>query len=160
MTAPPESILQQFLPYLRHELNRSKLTVDAYERDIRQFIAWLESRCQEGIDLSAVTLSDLRSWIAFLAREQHTATTLRRKAQSIRALFRFLLRRGYIEVNPAADLSLPKLPKSLPNVVRAEEMDGVMKLEEEAALLDPDNDEAMLTTLILDLLYTLGIRRA
>lgn len=160
MIADPESVLLQFLPYLRHELNRSQLTVDAYERDIRQFIAWLGSHDSKNLDLAAVTLSDVRNWIAFLAREKHTATTLRRKAQSIRALFRFLLRRGYVDVNPAADLSLPKLPKSLPNVVRADEMAGVMRLEEEAAKLDPDDEETLLTTLILDLLYTLGIRRA
>lgn len=161
MPAKPQDILSLFLPYLRHELNRSQLTVDAYQRDIEQFIAWLGSRIpSREIDLAAVTLNDLRAWIAFLAREKHTATTLRRKAQSIRALFRFLLRRGYIEANPAADLSLPKLPKSLPNVVRAEEMEGVMRLEEQAANLQPDDEDTLLTTLMLDLLYTLGIRRA
>lgn len=152
--------VNDFISYMRHELNRSQLTVEAYARDIEQFIDWLTCYNPDRLDISSVSLSDIRGWLAGLAREKHTATTLRRKAQSLRAFFRFLLKRHVISSNPAADITLPKIPKSLPDVIRSEELDGVMRLEESAVELDPDNEETLRSDLIIDLLYTLGIRRA
>ena len=153
-------MLQDFLTYLRYELNRSQLTVDAYERDIRQFAEWLSPDDPDDLRPDSVTLSDVRAWLATLARENQTATTIRRKAQSLRAYFRFLLKRGLISSNPTVDLTLPKIPKRLPDVVRSEEIEGVLRLDEQAIDLDPDNEQELREDLIIDLLYSLGIRRA
>lgn len=153
-------LIQDFISYIRLELNRSQLTAEAYERDINSFIAWLTDDGVQDFHPTSVTLSDVRAWLATLAREKQTATTIRRKAQSLRAFFRFLLKRGVIEANPTADLTLPKIPKNLPDVVRAEEIEGVLRLDEQALVIDPDNENEMRDALIIDLLYSLGIRRA
>lgn len=153
-------LLQDFLDYMHYELNRSKLTVEAYERDIRCFADWITGGHPETFRPDSVTLSDVRTWLATLACEKQTATTIRRKAQSLRALFRFLLKRGVITTNPTADLTLPKIPKSLPDVVRAEEIQGVLRLDEEAIALNPEDEKEIRDDLIIDLLYSLGIRRA
>ena len=149
-----------FLSYLRHELNRSQLTADAYERDILQFAGWLTGGTPNDFRPESVTLSDVRAWLATLSRENQSAVTIRRKAQSLRAFFRFLLKRGILKSNPTSDLTLPKLPKRLPDVVRAEEIEGVLRLDEQAIALNPDNEEELRDDLIIDLLYSLGIRRA
>lgn len=153
-------LIRDFISYILYELNRSQLTAEAYERDINSFIAWLTDDNPDDFHPASVTLSDVRAWLATLAREKQTATTIRRKAQSLRAFFRFLLKRGAIEANPTADLTLPKIPKSLPDVVRAEEIEGILRLDEQALALNPDNEEEMRDDLIIDLLYSLGIRRA
>ncbi len=145
---------------MRYELNRSQLTVDAYGRDIRSFAEWLVPGCPDDMQPETVTLSDVRAWLASLARDNQTPTTIRRKAQSLRAYFRFLLKRGVVTTNPTKDLTLPKIPKSLPDVVRQEEIEGVLRLDEQVLDLDPENEQEMRDDLIIDLLYSLGIRRA
>lgn len=153
-------LIEEFLSYIRYELNRSQLTAEAYERDINNFADWITNGKKEDFHPKSITLSDVRTWLATLAREKLTSTTIRRKAQSLRAFFRFLMKRGLIDVNPTTDLTLPKIPKSLPDVVRAEEIEGVLRLDEEVLTLDPDNEHELRDDLIIDILYSLGIRRA
>ncbi|MDE6769126.1 MAG: tyrosine-type recombinase/integrase [Muribaculaceae bacterium] len=153
-------LVKDFLSYLRYELNRSQLTTEAYERDLNQFTEWLTGGSPDTLQPDSVTLSDVRTWLATLAREKQTATTIRRKAQSLRAFFRFLLKRGVISANPTADLTLPKIPKSLPDVVRSEEIEGILRLDEKAIDLNPDDEKELRDDLIIDVLYSLGIRRA
>lgn len=152
--------ISEFLSYLRLELNRSPLTAEAYERDISQFAAWITSDAPSSFRPDSVTLADVRTWLATLSRDRQTAVTIRRKAQSLRAFFRFLLKRGIITVNPTADLTLPKIPKRLPDVVRPEEIEGVLRIDEELIENDPENEDEIRDDLIIDLLYSLGIRRA
>lgn len=152
--------ISDFVSYLRYEQNRSPLTVEAYERDLHQFIDWLTCFHPERFDPRDVTLNDIRAWLASLARTDNTPRTLRRKAQSLRAFFRHLLKKGAITVNPAADLSLPKLPKRLPDVVRADEIESILSPMDEALAETPDNETLVRDDLIVEMLYTLGIRRA
>ncbi len=153
-------LISDFLSYLRFELNRSTLTAEAYERDINQFAGWITNDHPSEFQPDSVSLSDVRTWLASLARDKQSAVTIRRKAQSLRAFFRFLLKRGIITSNPTADLTLPKLPKSLPDVVRQEEIEGVLRADEAVISNDPDNEDELRDDLIIDLLYSLGIRRA
>lgn len=152
--------ISDFVSYLRYEQNRSPLTVEAYERDLLQFIDWLTCFHPERFDPCDVTLNDIRAWLASLARTDNTPRTLRRKAQSLRAFFRHLLKKGAITINPAADLSLPKLPKRLPDVVRADEIESILSPMDEALAETPDNETLVRDDLIVEMLYTLGIRRA
>lgn len=153
-------LISDFISYLRFELNRSALTVEAYERDITQFAGWITKDHPSDFQPDSVSLSDVRTWLAALARDKQTAVTIRRKAQSLRAFFKFLLKRGIISSNPTADLTLPKLPKALPDVVRQEEIEGVLRADEAVINCDPDNEIEIRDDLIIDLLYSLGIRRA
>jgi len=152
--------IPDFVSYLRHEQNRSPLTAEAYERDLRQFADWLTSFHPERFEPHDVTLNDIRAWLASLARTDNSSRTLRRKAQSLRAFFRYLLKKGEIESNPAADLSLPKLPKRLPDVVRADEIERILSPIDENLRDNPDDETLMRDDLIVEMLYSLGIRRA
>ncbi len=160
-------MIRAFISYLRFELRRAPLTAEAYERDLREFVAWLAETSPYPsetfvFDPKLVTLSDLRSWLASLARQHLASSSIRRKAQSLRAFFRFLLKRGYISVNPTADLRLPKLPKNLPDPVRADEMASLIHHSASTANVDESiaSEEECRDDLIIDILYSLGLRRA
>lgn len=116
-------MLREFEDYMRLELNRSRLTVEAYSRDISQFAAWLGG---ETFDPASATTADIRAWLGSMARED-SPVTLRRKAQSLRAFYRWLLRRGSITFNPAADIILAKAPKRLPEFVKEQEIEAIVK---------------------------------
>lgn len=159
-------LIDRFLKYLSLELNRSYLTVEAYGRDLRQFSEWITGLSNDRFIPEDVSLSDIRAWLASLAREGVTPRSLRRKAQSIRAFFKYLLRQGIITTNPTADLTLPKLPKNLPDNIRTEEIESILSKEE--CIIENDDiddnenniEEEIRSHLILEMLYSLGLRRA
>lgn len=148
---PPE-----FTSYLSCELNRSPHTVEAYLRDIAQFQSWLTAGSPDVFDPASVTMADIRAWIGSLAKEDSPAT-LRRKTQSLRSFYRWLLKRGAVAANPASDVALAKKGKHLPEFVREAEM------EELLAPAPSDAEESWKKTrdrLIISILYSTGIRQA
>ena len=155
--------IDKFISYLRHELNRSQLTIDAYERDIRQFSGWITCFNPSQFKPEDITLSDIRTWLASLAREGVAPRSLRRKAQSLRAFFKYLLKTGAISSNPTADLTLPKIPNNLPDFVRADEMESILRREENLVETEQNKlalEDEMRDHLVVELLYSLGLRRA
>lgn len=153
-----QTMLTRFVSYLRYELNRSVLTVEAYSHDINSFAEWLLPDAPSDVDYSKVTLAEVRSWLAYLSRKGDTARTLRRKSQSLRALFRWMQKEGIIHSSPMRDLPLPKIPKPLPDMIRPKDIEAAI----ESIKLSGGGDEkaSKMTALILEILYTLGIRRA
>ena len=148
-------MLQQFLEYLRYELNRAPLTVEAYSLDISQFQEWLAPENPDTVDFTDVTARDVRAWLAALAKEGDTPRTLRRKIISLRSLFKWMMKKGYIKNSPLRDVPLPKIPKPLPDLVKAAEIEQALTKISEA-----DNETSILNSLVVEILYTLGIRRA
>lgn len=153
--------MSDFTSYLMHELNRAPLTVEAYLRDLEQFAEWMGTE-PDTLDPDEVTPGHIRSWLASLARQGQSPRTLRRKAQSLRAFFKFLLKRDKIERNPTRELSLPKIPKPLPDHVRTDEIEKILRNEEELLrdITPEDSEPELRNHLILETLYSLGLRRA
>lgn len=150
-------ILSRFLDYLRYELNRAPLTVKAYEDDILQFQDWLGGKEEEEIDYTSVSQSDVRAWLAFLARNGESPKTIRRKSQSLRALFKWMMKSGLIKISPMRDLPLPKVSKPLPDIVRKDEIENALDSLETGE----ENDQRKIRdALIVEIFYTLGIRKA
>lgn len=150
-------MLQKFQDYLKYELNRAPLTIEAYRRDVLQFIEWLGYPADE-INYGRIETNDVRSWLATRAKAGETSRTLRRKVISLRTFFKWLIKSGVIPSSPLQDLPLPKISKPLPDLIRTEELESVI------AVLDKTKheteDSSPLEALIIDLLYSLGIRRA
>lgn len=148
-------IPEKFISYLSNELNRSPLTVEAYIRDINQFENWITAGEADRFDATSVTASDIRAWIGKMAKTD-SASTLRRKTQSLRAYFKWMLKQGKITSNPAADVTLAKKGKHLPEFIRESEM-------EELLLPEKEDDTSLTKTrnrLIISILYSTGIRQA
>ena len=146
-------MISVFLTYLRHELNSSPHTVEAYGRDLRQWWDFVTSGGKYEMTPDRVDASEIRQWVLSLARSGDTPRTVRRKVQSVRALYKWLLKRGVVTSNPAADVALPKLDKPLPVYVRAEETAAVIDAE-----IDGDDFVEVRNRLIINMLYSTGMR--
>lgn len=146
--------IDSFLEYLRLELNRSPLTVEAYGRDLREMTDTLCGGDPQA--LATITSRDLRRWLADMGRRGLSARTLRRKTQAARSLFRYMRKRGLRTDNPAADITLARPPHPLPAYVRSDEMEQL--LADPPAGPDPVRD--MRDNLILEMLYGCGLRQA
>lgn len=152
-----QDLISKFKDYIRFELNRSPLTVQAYEHDIEQFAQWWEHSMREKIDFLDVHLNDVRSWLMELSKAGDSPRTIRRKAISLRSFFKWMQKNGLIIQSPVSDIPLPKLPRQLPDVVRHEEIEKALQ---EMNASGDDSTETAMESLIIEMLYTLGLRRA
>lgn len=148
-------MFQDFKDYLLLELNRSRLTAEAYCRDLRRFAEWITGNKPELFSAEDVTAADIRSWLTQLSRGNDSMRTLRRKTQSLRAYWRFLMKRGRAENNPATDVALAKIGKTLPEFARPEEIESIINTP-----TDPGSVADVMERLIILLLYSTGIRQA
>ena len=149
--------LDNFIKYLRYEINRALLTVQAYEFDIRQFADWLTGDATDKIDFTKVTTSDIRSWLASLARSGDTSRTVRRKTQSLRSFYKWMVKSGKIKNSPLDQIGLPKLSKPLPDFIKPAEIESAISAIKDS---EEDGPEKFLKILIIEMLYSLGLRRA
>lgn len=147
-------MLTEFLEYLELELNRSKLTVEAYGRDLRELAAFL-GKDEEIEDAAEVSTADVRAWLADMARHGLSPRSLRRKTQAARAFFRWIQKQGAISNNPAAEVQLAKIGRKLPEFVREQEMEEIL----ENPVMGGDPALNIRNKLIINILYSCGIRR-
>lgn len=150
-------MVEDFLNYLRFELNRTPLTIEAYRNDLTQFFLWISPKGSEVIDFKLITSSDVRAWLSSLARGGNTSRTLRRKIISLRSFFKWMQKTGKITRSPLLDISLPKISKPLPDIIKPAEIEASISMGKSGE--ENDNQE-VLQSLIIDMLYSLGIRRA
>ncbi|MBO4870571.1 MAG: tyrosine-type recombinase/integrase [Muribaculaceae bacterium] len=147
--------VEQFLQYVRLELNYSQHTVTAYRGDLCQFVDFLSGPSHNTVDLTTVDSIDIRTWLAQLSSDGDGARTIRRKVQAVRALYKYLMRKGMVQDNPAADLELARVPQRLPSFMREQSMSALLDDE-----IDLQNVHEVRDRLIIMMLYETGIRRA
>lgn len=153
-------LTEKFDSYLRNELRRSPLTAEAYCRDVNAFASWLSPGNPDSLVATDVAVNDVRSWIASLMASGCEPRSVRRKLQSLRAFFRYMMKSEGIPSNPAMAIPLPKIPKRLPEVIKAEEVERVLEDSESLISGNPEDEALMRDNLIIEILYSLGLRRA
>lgn len=134
-------------------------TVEAYEGDVRQFVAWAErGGCPTPDRLDRATL---RRYLAYLTTRQFARRSVARKAASLRAYLRFLSRRGVVSSDPGRSLRAPKGEARLPRVPRQSEAEGMIDAAAAADLEDGDAGGAAVAwrdLAVLEVLYGAGLR--
>ncbi|MER8501380.1 tyrosine recombinase XerC [Mesorhizobium sp. M0204] len=149
---------EAWLKMLARERRLSPETVEAYERDTRQFLHFLTSHCggSPGIsDIADLRPADLRGFLAARRAEGAGARTLGRGLAGIRSLLRFLERRGLANAAGAAALRAPRQPKSLPKPLTASDAKHVVSVEGQLA---EEPWIAARNAAVLTLLYGSGLR--
>lgn len=146
--------VEAFLSYLSLEKNYSTHTVSAYSNDISDFKTFcLESYEESHID--EVSYSLVRSWIVSLVNNSISNRSINRKIASLKAYYKFLQRIGTIEVNPLAKHRALKTSKKLEVPFSETEMLAVLN-----EITFEEGFGGSRDKLIIELLYTTGIRRA
>lgn len=158
------SYRDKFEEYLRYELRRSELTVEAYTHDLRDFAASLP-----GIPVEEASTTDVRAWIGALSRSGISPVSLRRKVSALRTFYRFLCRLSVRKDNPAERVPAVKVPKKLPQFVKVDEMEEVLDTgatpppSQQGRECPADTDEEVKRVrdlLIVEVFYATGMRRA
>jgi len=142
-----------FRAYLQLEKKYSPHTVLAYWNDIVSFELFnLVHFDQETID--EANYSQIRSWIVSLVDSNLSNVSVNRKVASLKAYYKFLLKTKQIETSPLSQHKSLKTPKNIQIPFSENEVASVLR-----QMQSPIGFEAIRDKLIIDLLYTTGIRR-
>lgn len=137
--------LSEYLEFLDVEKGLSINTIEAYRRDLSEFISYCEISGIE--DMNSVRRTDINTFILKLHDDKLTTTTVVRKIASLRGFFKWLCANEICTSDPTLTLEQPKLPKRLPKVMTIHEIEEI---------LNQNLDE--LHKVIVELLYGCGLR--
>ena len=147
-----QELINDFLDYLTHERAYSPHTVTSYGNDLREFDTYLKNT-EDPIELSHADADLVRRWAMELMASGMKATSVNRKLSALRAFYKYLLKKGKIEVSPVQSIHGPKKKKPLPQFVREGDMERL--LDEASA---PATWQEARNRLIMQLFYETGIR--
>ena len=145
-----ETHFHDFLTMLRVERNVSDHTMDAYKRDINQYLMYLGDLDLQ--NLSDVKSTHVRGYIRVLNDGGMAPASISRIISSIRTYYRFLSSENILNENPVLLINNPKLPKKLPDVLSEKEISLIINAIQESSQFY-QRDKA-----IIEMLYSCGIR--
>jgi site-specific recombinase XerD len=133
-----------------HASNRSPATRRAYLGDAAAFIDF--AIAHEAQSPSAVDLSLLRSYLAFMTERGDQRSSISRRRASLRAYFDFLVERGEISASPADRVGAPKPESKLPQLAVREQLETLLDTDWGSAPFD------LLDRAVCEVLYGAGLR--
>src|SRR5216684_2772086 len=118
--------IAKYLEYLQSVRNSSPHTVLNYRKDLEQFLAYLSPPGAQPPALTDVTHTLIREFVAHLHDRGLAKSSIARKLAALRSFFKYCVRQGRLKESPARLVPTPKLPKRIPSVLSAEEMNGFL----------------------------------
>jgi integrase/recombinase XerC len=152
----------RWLAYLGSERRMSPKTLEAYERDVGQFLAFLAGHLGGTPSLKTLarlTPADVRAFMASRRAEGAGNRTLMRGLAGTRSFARFLERNGKGKVGALAAIRTPKLPRSLPKPLAVKDAKRITETETRDGETRPPWIVAR-DAAVLGLLYGSGLRIA
>ncbi|MEB3288014.1 MAG: tyrosine-type recombinase/integrase [Vampirovibrionales bacterium] len=154
-------LADEYLAYLSNERGYAATTLDAYQRDLGEFLFYLHEKAKQ----PPYGRRDLNAYLAHLRQRQQATASILRKISCLRGFFQWLKDKGQAPENPLDLIELPKKSRSLPKVLSGKEVDTLLSEAHLGQLaLEGDNHvrlplmRLMETQLIVELLYACGLR--
>ena len=143
-----------FIQYISNERRYSGHTLKAYQKDLDTFSIFLRDRFElQNPELATAQM--IRSWVVELMDSGLSARSVNRKISTLKSYYRFLLKKGHIDKNPASGVTTLKTPGRLPAYFEQESLNEILDIP-----WPPDNFADARDFLMLDLMYATGMRRA
>ena len=167
-------IISDYIDYIATVRRYSKRTVAIYEYVLNDYAATV-SASDDGEMIAALNVSELRSYeMSMMDARKMAPKTVGLHMSVLSSFCKYLIKKGLIESKPVARVSRPRQQKRLPEFFRAEAMQSYFEYTQHNAdqqALDsfiqaPASDsgkiayEKRLARLIVNILYSLGIRRS
>lgn len=146
----PALLIESFLEMLLAERGASHNTVEAYRRDLLDFSEYATKKRWK---LETLTRANIEEYLAGISKRGMAPSTSARRKSAIKQFFRFVLKEGIREDDPAALLTTPKRGRSLPKYLSEEEV--VQLLD---ALNVKDDVKTVRLRAMLETLYASGLR--
>lgn len=145
-----EKHINKFIEYLEYEKGYSKKTIINYEKDLELFNNYLK---QEKITkIESINHNTIRKYLTNLHDKNYKSKTIARKISTLRSFFKYNLKNKTIKTNPMTLISNPKQEKTLPKYLKYEDLEKMINS------IDTSSKEGIQNKLIIELLYSTGIR--
>lgn len=145
-----EQAVASFITYVEETKDLRGATLESYERDVKQFLAFLQER--DIHHLEEVTRTSIMLYFSTLKERGKAPATITRASVSLKAFFQYLLAARVINQDPYVKVDTPKHDKKLPHILSIEEIDKLLAMPDETTVLGL-RDKAM-----LEMLYATGLR--
>ena len=143
-----DTVLRNYMVYLRMEKGSAHNTELAYIRDVEKFVGFLHGEKS----FAEVEEDDLHEFVCCLRDLGMAVTSQARIISGLKVFFKYLKREGYIEKNPAILLETPRIGRQLPEVLTVEEIDAMI------SAIDMSKPEGQRNRAIIETLYSCGLR--
>lgn len=154
-----ERTVARWLAHLAHVRGQADLTISAYERDLRQFIAYLRQQFRRPPCLGDLHVIDAKTFRGFLAarrRQSVESRSLARTMSALRTFFRWLESEGLVQNRSVRRVAMPKVGHSVPKPLTVVKAAAVV---DDGGASEADADWiAARDTAVLLLLYGSGLR--
>ncbi len=124
--AEMKQAIGKYLQYLQSVRNSSPHTILNYGKDLEQFVGYLSPPGEQPPPLPKITHLIIREFVGHLHERGLEKSSIARKLAALRSFFKYCVREGMIQESPARLVPTPKLPKRIPSVLSAEEMNGFL----------------------------------
>lgn len=145
-----DSEIDFFIDAIWSQKGLAKLTLDAYQQDLKQFSNWLNSRCRQKI--AKADQSSIQAYLAYRFESGSSARSNARLLSTLKQFYRHLVKTGQRQENPTALIYAPKIHRSLPATLTEKDVEcllGAPDIETEYGLRDRS---------MLELMYSSGLR--
>lgn len=147
-----EDHINQFISYIEIERNYSQNTTASYRADLLDFKQFLLSIGDSLPPMDEIDRLTIRSYLANLQDRQLSRSTVLRRLSSLRSFFRYLCRRGHLDVDPTEAMATPRAQRKLPDFLELTEVESLLSAPDTITIIGL-RDQA-----ILELLYSTGMR--
>lgn len=141
--------VDNFLYFLKKELNYSDYTIKNYQLDLTDFFKYVD---KSNIDFLSIENIHVRGYLKYLDTCNLKNTTISRRISALRTFYNYLLEKGFVKSNIFLNVKNPKLEKKLPNYLNYTE------IEELLASIDTSNSEGLERRLLVEMFYSTGCR--
>ena len=152
---PIEELINIFIESLATEKGFSENTCRGYRNDLKEFLKYLDAsyhrRGNAPPPIDWVDTISIRGYLGYL-HKRNKKSTIARKLSAVRSFFKFLVRQGVVEDNPADTILTPKQGKTIPGYLPVDEMFRLLDSIQTGTVLDLRNRA------IFETLYSCGIR--
>jgi integrase/recombinase XerC len=160
--ASPDRRIADFLRCLASERDASPYTRRNYLHALTEFYRWYQQDRQQPPQWQDLQRDDFRSYVRFLGRNNLSRAAIQLRFSALRSFYRFLARRGALEVSPIKNLALPKREKRLPKFLTADQMLALLQapLKDLPALNQSKTDQTLFyrDVAVLETIYSCGLR--
>jgi len=158
MTRQARARLSAFLDMLAAERGAARNTLEAYERDLDDYLEFVAGRG----GLETIAASDIRAWLGELAERGLKASSAARRLSAVRQFHRFLYTEGLAGSDPSAAIEGPRQGRPLPKVVSVADVDRLIETARLACEREGLSPAARLKALrmrcLIEMLYATGLR--
>ncbi|MFK7934733.1 MAG: tyrosine-type recombinase/integrase [Saprospiraceae bacterium] len=143
-----------FFNYMQYEKRASIHTLTAYRKDLEQFFDYLKLHYPD-TEVTDIDHLQIRSWIVQMLGNGITPRSTNRKLSALKSYFKYLRKNSHMEHDPMLKVTAPKVGKRLPAVVEQQQLEQLFTHVQFGEDFNGQRDR-----LILDLLYSTGMRRS